>query len=228
MCVHARTKKSPHTNKSCHTHTSHTHNLHAHQVHTRKSRASTYLPRVCMSHVNESGHTHTSYTNKSCNTHTSHGQQPTPPEYACHIWMSHVTHTQGTSHTPATTRFSRVSMSHMNRCMHHVTHTHTRHVTHTHKSRATTCSSRVSMPHINESCHTHTQVQDTSHTHTSHAQQPISPEYLCHIWMRHVTHKRVTSHINESCHTSTSHVTHQWVTDNNLPLPNIHDMGWLR
>jgi len=33
----------------------------------------------------------------------------------------------------------------------------------------------------------------------------------CHIWMSHVIHEWVVSHMNESCHTWMSRVTYEWV-----------------
>jgi len=193
--------------------------------HTYKPHATTYTSRVCLylyvcsyvciyvfmpqrrSHLTRTNHatriqvshtqvTHTpvTHTKVTCNnlppssmyvtyewviSHTyksrhSHMQQPAPPEHLCHIWMRECI----MSHTHMS--YATHTQSHAQQpappeyLCHIYTHTQVQDTSHTHMSRATTCPSWESMPHMNESCHT---------------------------WVRHVTHKRVTSHIKESCHT---------------------------
>ena len=185
---------------------SHTHMSHKQIMpHTYKSCATIYPSRVglyvyvwsyvciCVfmperrSHLTQTNHathiqvTHTIYTHTRY-THASHVQQPTSPEYVCHMWMSQVTHTQVTQTNHATHIL--VTGNNLPLQSMHVTYEWV--MSHTHKGRHTHLQQPASPEYL---CHiwmgacimSHTHTQDTSHTHTSHAQQPAPPEYLCHI-----------------------------------------------
>ena len=181
MCVHARTKKSPHTNKSCHTHTSDTHTSDTHTSYTRISHVQQpNHPRVCMSRMNESYHTHTSHANKSCHTHTSHMQQPTPPEYVCIYMYVHMYVYMCSCHNEEVTSHEQI-MPHAYKYRIHKLHTHQ---LHTQKSPATTYPPRVCMSHMNESYHTHT--SHVTHTCNNLPLPSIYVTYEC---------------VNASCHT---------------------------
>jgi len=77
--------------------------------------------------------------------------------------------------------------------------------------------------HINESCLTDmTHKSVVSHTTTgANSTKALSPDKVMphtntpsHVWMSHITHKRVISHmayLNESCHISMRHATHGYV-----------------